>query len=102
MCRKADLSGADLTRLKALKFADNAHIILNYCRDIDFPLDFSNCEHVELKNFDMDHIPSIKFKNKQQQKESGLKIPKDWHGKITYAEKTNFFSSLFRKHNTNG
>lgn len=97
MCKKVDFTSAVFPHVKSLKFAKGSHIILNHCHNINIPLDFSDCDIVELAECDIKNIPSITFKNKQQQKESRIDIPQNWAGKIIYTEKTNFFTNFFRR-----
>ena len=85
MCDSVNLSECDLDGLN-LKFKEGARVRLNQGIKLPSNLDVSMCEYVNMKGVDISNIKELKFKNEKQMKDSQVKIPEDWKGKIIYTD----------------
>ncbi len=94
MCDKVNLSYADLSTVKTLKFKEGAKADLINCPNLPETLDVSMCDNITLSKAGLSQTKTLTFKNKQQQTKSGLEIPENWQGKITYTDEQSPLSRL--------
>ena len=93
MCDKVDLRDCDLEGIN-LKFRKGAEVNLSGTTNLPTNLDVSMCECVlfsERTDFgvmyaDISNVKELKFKNEKQMKDSQVKIPEGWKGKIIYTD----------------
>ena len=93
MCDEVALSECDLMGIK-LKFRERAEVYLAGAKNLPTNLDVSMCECVlfsvrtvfGVMCADISNVKELKFKNEKQMKESQVKIPEDWEGKIIYTD----------------
>ena len=85
MCDYVDLSFCDLEGIN-LKFKDMATVNLGKAKNLSKDLDVSMCDGVIMKDADISNLKELKFKNEKQMKDSQVKIPEDWKGKIIYTD----------------
>lgn len=83
-CSDVNLSGDDLKDMDKLKFREGATVTLSKARHLPKLVDVSKCAKVKMWHCDVSGVKQLIFKNRQQQEDSEIVIPKDWKGKIVY------------------
>ena len=94
MCDKVDLRGCDFKGVNELKFREGAVVNLEEATNLPKDLDVSMCGSVLFSGLtvfgvmyaDISNVKELKFKNEEQMKDSQVKIPEDWGGKIIYTD----------------
>ena len=85
MCDYVILTNCNLEGIN-LKFKDMATVNLGKAKNLSKDLDVSMCDGVIMKDADISNLKELKFKNEKQMKDSQVKIPEDWKGKIIYTD----------------
>ena len=93
MYDEVSLNGCDLKGIK-LKFNEGAEVYLAGAKNLPTNLDVSMCECVlfsvrtvfGVRYADISNVKELKFKNEEQMKDSQVKIPEGWKGKIIYTD----------------
>jgi len=93
MCDEVDLRMCNLEKIN-LKFRKGTEVCLAGAKNLPTNLDVSMCECVLFSGdtyfgvmyADISNVKELKFKNEKQMKESQVKIPEDWGGKIIYTD----------------
>ena len=88
MCSVVSLKGSDVSGNQKLCFKDKARVFLQ--KTILPPLvDVSRCSELHMDDCDLSHVKRLVFKNEEQMKESRLKLPDAWAGKIIFTDTLN-------------
>ena len=97
-CMVVNLRKCDLRDQSQLRFKNGANVNLSHCVNFPSRLDVSMCNAIYLSGAYVADVKEIVFKNQQQMKDSDVKIPDNWKGKVIYTD-TIFgkFKSLFNQ-----
>ncbi len=87
MCRKVNLDKCDLGRIKSLTFGAGAEVELCNAANLPEELDVSMCASVKLSECFLAVGKTVKFKNRAQMQQSGIKFPDGQCGKAVFAVK---------------
>ena len=93
MCDEAKLGYCNMEGI-SLKFKERARANLAYANNLPSNLDVSMCDWVNLHGCDLSNVKKIKFKNKEQMKESQVKIPEGWGGKFIYEDAVSTWNKI--------
>ena len=91
---EAELIKCDFSSVDKLKFRDGADVTLWMDTHLPPVVDVSNCAKIIIARLkDCSRMEKIIFKNKAQMENNNVELPKNWRGKVVFAE--NSRSSLF-------
>ena len=85
MCDSVNLSECDLDGLN-LKFKEGSTVHLAGATNLPKDLDLSMCDKVDMLRTNISSVKELKFKNEEQMKDSQVKIPEGWGGKVIYTD----------------
>ena len=85
-CSDVNLSGDDLKDMDKLEFREGATVTLLKAHHLPNLVDVSKCDKIKMWHCDVSGVKQLIFKNRQQQEDSEIVIPKDWKGKIVYKD----------------
>ena len=85
MCDEVNLRKCDLKNFN-FKFKEGAKVVLTWAWGLPKCLDVSMCGEVKMNNSGIYNVKELRFKNKRQMRDSEVKIPESWKGKIIYTE----------------
>ena len=97
-CSYVSLFDCNLCNQNNLLFQKDAAVDLRETYNLPSQLDVSPCLRVYLEQCNLKNVKCLTFKNRSQMKDSDVKLPDDWKGKVVYTDTAlSKFRALFNK-----